>query len=269
MSNYLENIFNIGLTKVISAPSKEEEDLKTKILMDNLFFENKLNQLTPKEQLMLLTELVNFNKNSLKEYFGTQFWKSFLNEGISKFNNDSAYIRANSKLYLLMLKIQSYHEEVDWYKILLTLKKVVIEFNYIPEFDIVLEWVIKSSPELFLKFMSSDLKKLSSKTRVNLYKRLIEEGLLDKMTARRIRSDSSGTLSCEVLGYLFLNRFRYSEEFYQELIMQFADTKHKWVARYLALNIPISLSPYLLGMTDKVSVKILEERFHVDDEGDV
>jgi hypothetical protein len=101
---------------------------------------------------------------------------------------------------------------------------------------------------------------VTKQLKIDLYRDLIRDGLLDQKLARRIRSDSSGYLSADILHWLFLNRPKYSDDDFQNLVLNFCDTKHKWVARFIALNMPKDLIPYLMGLEDPEAIKILEKR---------
>jgi len=62
------------------------------------------------------------------------------------------------------------------------------------------------------------------------------------------------------LAHLFETRHAYTDDDFQNLVTQFSDTKHKWVARYIAMNMPMHLVPFLMGIKDKMALKILERR---------
>ena len=134
-------------------------------------------------------------------------------------------------------------------------------------FSTVLEWMIMADKNNLLTLLHrTETKQYPPELKIELYKRLVEFGLLDVKVARRIRSDSSGSLSHRVLEFLFSNRIMYTDDDFQNLITQFSDTKHKWVARFMALNMPIHLAPFLMGLEDKLAIQILEKRMN-DAEG--
>jgi hypothetical protein len=158
-------------------------------------------------------------------------------------------------------------EEVSWFDVLLKLSESIVKVgSKCAGFSTVLEWLVQADSENLRKLLyRTETKSYPSDLKSDLYKRAVLLGLLDVKLARRIRSDSSGALSSEILAFLFENRSKYSDEVFQDLVTQFSDTKHKWVARYIAMNMPIHLVPFLMGIKDDIALKILEKRMELLD----
>tara|TARA_Y100000287_G_scaffold185183_1_gene187779 strand:- start:126 stop:1010 length:885 start_codon:yes stop_codon:yes gene_type:complete len=87
--------------------------------------------------------------------------------------------------------------------------------------------------------------KPSYATRGSLYKRYVSSGFLTKKTARKIRSDASSDASVAGLQALFENKDKYSN--YDELLLQFTDSKYEDVVVALAHNLPEYLIASIMG----------------------
>jgi hypothetical protein len=91
-----------------------------------------------------------------------------------------------------------------------------------------------------------------------LYKSYIENGLLTKKTARKIRSEPSEAASLSGARALMDNLELYSNS--DELVVQFVDTKYSDVAQYMAEKIPMSMISYLVGSEHWYAKQIVERR---------
>jgi hypothetical protein len=193
-------------------------------------------------------------------------WWNYVTNSIARLSTYSdADFFSNSGLYVLLNRIKDLREEVDWYSIFITLSNSTIAVgNKCQGFLTVLNWLVQSDPENLRKVLyRTESKSYPSIIKSELYKLSIDLGIFDVKIARRVRSDSSGGLSSEILSHLFENRSVFSDDVFQDLVTQFSDTKHKWVARYIAINMPMHLVPFLMGIKDDVALKILEKRMEV------
>jgi hypothetical protein len=177
-------------------------------------------------------------------------------------------IFSHSGLYVLLNRVRDLREEVSWFNVLLKLSEATVKSGAkCVGFSTVLDWLIQADVENLRKLLyRTETKSYPSALKEDLYKKAVDLGLLDVKIARRIRSDSSGSLSSDILAYLFEHRSIYSDDVFQDLVTQFSDTKHKWVARYIAMNMPMHLVPFLMGIKDDVALKILEKRMELAEE---
>lgn len=101
--------------------------------------------------------------------------------------------------------------------------------------------------------------KPSYTTRGVVYSQYISSGLLCKKTARKMRSDGSSDASLDGLKSLFKNSEKYSN--FDELVLQFSDTKYDEVVCYLAENLPEYLLTSIMGTDSYWGKRTLEKRF--------
>lgn len=263
MKEYFEQLIVEGINE--SLIKEEHKDLKI-ILIENYFdlIRQRLPEIKVNLQMKVVENLLTHNPDVLKE----DFWVNYVAKALSLFDEATAlYVYENSSWYVLLNRIQDDYLKIDWFKVLVKLSMAMAEVGKkVAGFSTVLDWLVSSDSKNLLNLLHrSETKKYPKELKMNLYRRLISEGLLDIKIARRIRSDTSGSLSQEVLSILFENRNCYSDDDFQNLIVQFADTKHKWVARYAAFNMPLHLAPYLMGVDDKVAMGILEKRMNLEE----
>lgn len=115
------------------------------------------------------------------------------------------------------------------------------------------------SPEAAKSFMhSSSFKERDRHDRTAYYSAYIKSGLLDKKTARRIRSDSSSKTSCMAVRALLDNLELYKNQ--RELLTQFVDTRHADVQQVLASYAPDYMVPFMMSFDDYWAKKTLEQR---------
>jgi hypothetical protein len=217
--------------------------------------------LNKKTQYEIIKVLFDSDKESLKD----EFWKKY----ISKSTSSLASISSAEDSYWLMLinKIREdvYEEKVDWFYVASVLSENISCGRLYEDtvFLKIMETLIAKDKTYLKKLLyKTETKKYSQPLKLNLYSRVIKLGLLDKKLARRIRSDTSGILSKQLLVKLFICRKSYSDADFKELITLFNDTKHKWVAQFICMNMPKDLIPFLMGISDPVSSKILERRLN-------
>lgn len=207
--------------------------------------------------------------NQRPEELNEGFFKDFINKSILTYKNKDYSNQSNTDMkkwaewfYYLHI-IKSAHNTIDWYSVLETISNIQSKTSSdtISSFHLVLDRAISQNKVNLTKIVyKTDIKSYPKSLKSKLYSRVIKEGNLDLKIARRIRSDSNGSLSSELIKVIFESRKKYTDEVFQELITQFSDTKHKWVAQYIALNMPAHLIPFLIGLEDETAMKIIEKR---------
>ncbi len=247
--NYVFNKYDETSIEVI----KEITKICPKIIQANL------HNLSVSVQMRMMEDTLNNNPDNLKE----AFWVDYVQKALNNFNEQSdAYYYVNGIWYVILNRIKDISEEVDWFEVLIKLGKgAIAESKITPGFIKVLDWLIVADIKNLVKLVHrTETKSYPRELKVILYEKIISEGLLDVKIARRIRSDSSGALSREILSSLFEHRQQYTDDNFNNLIMQFNDTKHRWVARFIALNMPFELMSFLFGLDDSGAMKIIENR---------
>lgn len=263
--NFWDNLFVLGLNVIMSHKGDD-------VIRRDIF--NKL----PEVILPRLEKLEIGIQNKILEGIFSENPSTFLNDDgwWQYIKRNLEYIETmtpenffpSSGLYVLLNRIKDLREEVDWFQVMLKLSEVTIETgSRCSGFSTVLGWLIHSDVENLKNLLyRTETKSYPSNLKTELYTKAIDLGIFDVKIARRVRSDTSGTLSSDVLRYLFENRSLYSDDIFQDLVTQFSDTKHKWVARYIAMNMPMHLVPFLMGIKDDVALKILERRMEVSED---
>jgi hypothetical protein len=98
--------------------------------------------------------------------------------------------------------------------------------------------------------------------RAEMYRAYIRAGFLDKKKARKIRSETSESVSASALNHLFSvveeNPGLYPN--YTDMILQFTDTKYHSVQQILAERAPYNLLYAFVGFDDRHSKNLIERR---------
>lgn len=262
--SFLDQIFIKGL-EVIMGPGKSKDFFNKKSYIADILLP-RLHFLNPEIQGFVLQSLFAENPSIFIE---DDSWWNFVTSSIARLEElDGEKFFPQSGLYVLLNRIKDLREEVDWYSVFITLSNsTTIIGSKCQGFLTVLNWLIQADPENLRKILyRTESKSYPASVKSDLYKEAINLGIFDVKIARRVRSDSSGGLSSDILSHLFENRIVYADEMFQDLVTQFSDTKHKWVARYIAINMPMHLVPFLMGIKDDVALKILEKRMEVSED---
>ena len=136
--------------------------------------------------------------------------------------------------------------------------------NYIRlPFKVISEMYAFHDPESFKDFAEEKIffskeGKPSYATRGSMYRRYIEGGFLCNKTARKIRSDASEDASANGLKALVENKSLYQN--YDDLLLQFTDSKYDSVIIHLAENLPEYLITSILGTQSYWGKKAVEDR---------
>jgi hypothetical protein len=266
MSDLWEKIIVKGLNAVIAQHA--HANLKHTLLSKYPdILESRLAEVDVSIQMKIVEGMLKSNPAAFKE----DFWGKYIEVALSKFDSaEPKFIHDNGAWFVLLNRIKDMKSEdgVDWFDVLCKLSTATsFSGSKTQGFSTVLGWLTTVNKEYLVKLMHrTETKKYPRALKQALYRDVISAGLLDVKIARRIRSDTSGDLSSNTLGFLFEQRNQYSDDDFQNLITQFSDTKHKWVARYIALNMPIHLAPFLMGLDDTLAITILEKRMNADED---
>lgn len=257
-AEFWEKLIVLGLNALVN----KSESITKEIYTNHIdILESRLHKVDNSIQMKIVEDMWRKDPQLLKE----KFWVEYVEKSLKNFEDVAdQYVYENGNWFVLLNRIKDTNAKVDWFEVLVKLSKVTAELgSKAPGFLTVLNWLIMADKQSLLSLLHrTETKQYPQDLKADLYKRLIEFGMLDIKIARRIRSDSSGTLSHKVLAALFENRNMYEDDIFQNLITQFSDTKHKWVARYIALNMPVHLIPFLMGLEDTVAMQILEKRLN-------
>ena len=266
MSNtsIMDDLIVRGLNVIFG--SKKEGDLSKKIFSDHpdIVF-SKLAFLDSEIQNKIIEGVLAENPSL---FTTNNDWWNYIIQACTRLESmDLETFYSNSGLYVLLNRVRDLKDEVDWFGVMLKLSETTTHVgSKCGGFMTVLGWLVQSDPENLRKLLyRTESKSYPSGLKSELYKRAIDLGLFDVKLARRVRSDSSGSLSSDVLSHLFENRSLYQDDVFQDLVTQFCDTKHKWVARYIAINMPMHLIPFLMGIKDNVALKIIEKRMELSE----
>lgn len=219
-------------------------------------------------------------KYNLQELSDT-LWLNFVDEQIKSFNdkysNNFEDLSSNtqfSKYLVLLYKAKDFLKpgSVDWYDdVVVKLSKICAsptqsnETSDLQLYSLVNYLFCADSKNLMKIVHRVDVKRYSQNLKYKLYSLVIKNGLLDEKTSRRIRSDSSGKFSVKILRLVFLSRAMYSDDDYRNILMQFSDSKHKYVQLFLAANLPLNIVPFFMGMDFDDAKKLLELRMNAND----
>jgi hypothetical protein len=260
----LDNLIIRGLNVILGG--KKDSDLSKKIFSDHpdIVF-SKLAFLESEIQNKIIEGVLAENASLFTS--NDDWWRYIVQSCLRLESMSMEEFHPNSGLYVLLNRVRDLREDVDWFNIMLKLSEST---TYVGSkcsgFMTVLGWLIQSDPENLRKLLyRTESKSYPASLKDYLYKKSIDLGLFDVKLARRVRSDSNGSLSSTILAYLFENRSLYQDEVFQDLVTQFSDTKHKWVARYIAMNMPMHLIPFLMGIKDDVALKILDKRMELSE----
>jgi hypothetical protein len=262
----IESLMIRGLDLIMTKPA--EVVTRKKIFSEHpSLVLHRLEFLTPEVQRGIVEGIFTETPHT---FVNDEGWWNYVCRGIQHLESqDPVTFFPNSSLYVLLNRIKDLKEEVSWYNVLLKLSSATVtNSSKCQGFSTVLNWLIQADPENLKNLLyRTEAKSYPGKMKVELFRQAIDLGLLDNKLARRIRSDSSGGLSSELLAYLFEHRSLYSDDVFQDLVTQFSDTKHKWVARYIAMNMPMHLIPFLMGIKDPMALNIIEKRMEIAEDG--
>lgn len=246
------------------------EDLTNLALKERLLSEypellrEHLSELDPLVQKEFLGEIFKNNPSELLE----PFWINYIDESLKLegFLELPAFLLSNSSWFIMLNRALDLRSDsrVDWHNILEQLSDVSSEFGRMAsDIYLVIDWLSEVDENFLLTFANrSKTSKMPRSFKLDLYCRLVRSGNIDIKVARKVRSDTSGELSVKVLACIFQNRRLYSDSYFETIISQFTDTKHSHVARYLAYNLPLDMTPFIMGIKDQKALDIIEKRLN-------
>lgn len=208
------------------------------------------------------------NNNNEYSLYSIKEWRGVLDKEVECLEDeDSVSSRLSSMIY-------DYRNEWSY---LLDIAEMKPGFNWTPLFNAasvmsisgtdIFERILcgfcKMDKESFAESMSDTLFDKNSgwghSKRSVYYKAFVSSGLLDKKTARKIRSDASSKASLSGLKALFKNKDLYEENF-EELLVQFVDTRYDDVVYELAENLPFHMLSYIMGTNYHYAKNKIERR---------
>lgn len=162
------------------------------------------------------------------------------------------------------IEAATYLEDFDWESLFVRVYDAQKHRNYTNfPFHRILSKYAEFYSESFSTFVSDAVFNSKTKpsyvTRASLYSEYISQGLLTKKTARKMRSDGSSDASAAALKSLFDNSDKY--ENFDNLALQFSDSKYDEVICYLAKNLPEYLLTSIMGTQSHWGKVALEKRF--------
>lgn len=159
----------------------------------------------------------------------------------------------------------SLNPNFDYFKYFQTLHSGVSGRGYIPQvYSEAVNGLCESNPLSFKIFADTELfgkkpsRGLKPVFRGLLYSRYISSGFLTEKTARKMRSESSYEASCEAVKALLASEEKYDN--YNDLILQFTDSRHEYVLGELARELPVWMLSSLMGTESQWVKNILESR---------
>jgi hypothetical protein len=257
-NNNWNKVFVDGLQKLFSTDKVFKEQIINTYpeLLNEIIFS--LNKGT---QYEIIRSFYDMDKESLI----SEFWKNYISKSITSLKTISSLEDTNWWYLIYKIKEDVYKEKVNWFDVASILSTNLSEgrlFDSTVFLKVMDDLTIKDKSHLKKLLYKTESKKYQQDVKIILYNKAIKLGLLDKKLARRIRSDSSGNISKKLLIKLFIHRKAYSDDDFKELITLFNDTKHKWVAQFICMNMPKDLIPFLMGLSDPVCSKVLEQRLN-------
>lgn len=193
-----------------------------------------------------------------------EFWNNYINDSLNKINKNISL--DNVSLFYLLNTIKAAASiEYDWYPVLIKIADLYLINQFANNLSVFIDAILEKNSDFLLKFLHrTESKKYPQSARRNLYIKLVKSGKLDKKIARRVRSESSSRNSFLVLGTIFHSRDLYKDDDFQDLISQFSDTPYSDVAKFIAINVPSELIPFLMGLGDSQAKMILDKRLQYE-----
>lgn len=218
--------------------------------------------------LYIQQEMIKGVLDSSPEKVKEDFWRKQILSLLAQARQNDEFLVKNLAWIIKLSKLLSQIETIHWFELLDEMAQALGKHNAFsnivcyPFYQLV-DFSTNQEPEKLRAFLyRTEVKKYPCELKKQLYRMGVKAGIFDIKLARRVRSDTSGALSTEILSYLFENRYRYSDDLFQTLVTQFCDTKHRWVAMFIALNMPIHLTPFLIGLNDPEAKRVLEGRLN-------
>lgn len=275
-SNFILNsLSSIGIYNIVKSMKLfSDEDFKTLISSDWLLEKNKFTAFSDPSVLTYITDRCWSIKYNPVE--NSKVWEEIFDNIIDNFNpslkNDihnsilDNFIRSNNSYVLNILSFKK--NIVNWGNIYLKVKPLIQNQTYRSSgIEKIIQIYAHTDPIGYKLTIDKDLFEdgiFNSNMRGLFYSEYIKCGLLDKKKARKIRSESSEGASLEGVRALFevhkSNPNLYPN--FEELIIQFNDTKYHSVQQYISLNSPISCITSFFGFDNQAAKSNISKRLN-------
>jgi len=193
----------------------------------------------PRNGVYYISEFINFALSSNINIYDRPRWKGMIDGWYTSFQEKTALTPSNISRDNVV-KLFAYKPDVDWEMVVYNYIDSNQASRYSKGLWIAVEKLIEKDKSKFEsivdKYVFSSDSPPPYPVRGDMYKYYIGAGLLTKKTARKIRSEASSEAS--VLG---VRQLLDSSEIYpnfEELILQFCDSKHADVIALLANRLP-------------------------------
>lgn len=241
-----------------------EDSVKTKILKTEFLVSEHVKSAIKEKNDDFLASVFNHAKTQKINLYAIPFWKDSVEEVASELLSDSVSTNEILNGYKdHAISAASMIGGFKWEGLFLKLYSFQRSNNYVRQsFHNVLSYYSAEYPESFKSFAEDEVffskTKPSYATRGTIYAAYIKNGFLDAKAARKIRSDASEEASCTGLKSLVNNKDLYPN--YDDLLLQFTDSKYESVVVHLAENLPEYLIASIMGTQSYWAKKSIEER---------
>jgi hypothetical protein len=200
--------------------------------------------------------------------YNTGAWKSFLDESFATLIKDGVFVSEALRTEQNFLNIYaSWNENVNWMKVYNSYFSRQKSNSYVSNpFIKTLSEYFRTNPLCARSSIDVDLFEATSKPDANvrseMYKAYISAGFLDKKKARKIRSETSEWASNNAVKHL-LEISAANQSLYpniDDLILQFADTRHQSVQETIAQLAPFRILYAFVGFDSRYAKSYLEQR---------
>lgn len=267
--NYSDKIRRFGFKEVISGSQRLNVSFRPlkDIIIENLeSFPEVISMLDDEDICYSIIEYVydNDKDQELLKPLSSFIEKTTAPDMISIASIMSWNDKAGQKLKLL-----SMIKEFDWKDLFDQSVSWVADRRFYGEnLKVVLKQAAIQHPDHFLSVVQDKIfgaKPFAYHVREVFYPAIISAGLLDTKMARKMRSDASESASlCAVRELLTCTDQKYPN--IDQLLVTFSDSKHQYVIRELADNMPKHLLSSLLGTQFQWLKPNIEKRMQKDEE---
>ena len=241
-----------------------EYTIKSKLLKSKSLISKHLNAAIADNDKEVLFSLFRHAEDAEINLYSVPFWREPVKAIANQLLEDeaSAYdIYSGNRDYAITAAKML--ENFDWKDLFKKVYTAQCSNNYIRvSYKRILEMYAFTSPESFKTFAEEEVffskSKPSFATRGSIYSEYITGGHLALKTARKIRSDASEEASAIGLKALVANKELYDN--YDDLLLQFTDSKYDSVIVHLAENLPEYLIASIMGTQSYWAKKAVEDR---------
>ncbi len=241
-----------------------EYAIKSKLLRSESLISKHLNSAIENDDSDVLFSLFRHAEDAEINLYSIPFWKApvkaIANQLLSDDSTAYEVYTGNREYAITAAKMMDTFDWKDLFEKVYTAQR---GNNYIRvSYKKILEMYAFTCPESFKTFAEEEVffskSKPSYATRGSIYSEYIRGGYLSLKTARKIRSDASEEASTNGLKALVEHKELYSN--YDDLLLQFTDSKYDSVIVHLAENLPEYLIASIMGTQSYWAKKAVEDR---------